>query len=213
MSEGPRGDGWWQASDLKWYPPEQHPNYVAPPPAPEPVWQQPAGGDIAANQQLAPPSTTATPPPYAAPPSPRQPLWRPRVVIPSLVAVLVLIGGGVFAAVKLYQRHHSAPAAATFTGTYTAAFGPDTDLDGKPEEGAAAATGTWAVRSACRSTGCAATATASGAPTLQSTFVFDYVGGQWTAVGADVITSKPVVTGFRGCPFPAEEWEAIIVQP
>ena len=27
--------GWWQASDGKWYPPHQHPNY-RPPPAPPP---------------------------------------------------------------------------------------------------------------------------------------------------------------------------------
>lgn len=30
MSEVSRGDGWWQASDLKWYPPQDHPS--APPP-------------------------------------------------------------------------------------------------------------------------------------------------------------------------------------
>jgi hypothetical protein len=29
---GHEGPGWWQASDLKWYPPEQHSDYVAPPP-------------------------------------------------------------------------------------------------------------------------------------------------------------------------------------
>ena len=32
MSDQPHGHGWWQASDDKWYPPERHPNYVAPPP-------------------------------------------------------------------------------------------------------------------------------------------------------------------------------------
>jgi hypothetical protein len=37
MTERPQGPEWWQASDLKWYPPERHPNYVAPasrPPTP-----------------------------------------------------------------------------------------------------------------------------------------------------------------------------------
>lgn len=29
MSNVPLGPGWWQASDLKWYPPEQHPNFQA----------------------------------------------------------------------------------------------------------------------------------------------------------------------------------------
>ena len=30
MSDTSMGQGWWQASDLKWYPPEQQPGYVAP---------------------------------------------------------------------------------------------------------------------------------------------------------------------------------------
>ena len=33
MSDVSQGPGWWVASDGKWYPPEQHPNYV---PAPAP---------------------------------------------------------------------------------------------------------------------------------------------------------------------------------
>lgn len=32
MSDSSQGPGWWQASDGKWYPPESHPNYSAPPP-------------------------------------------------------------------------------------------------------------------------------------------------------------------------------------
>jgi hypothetical protein len=30
MSDVSNGPGWWKASDLKWYPPETHPDYVAP---------------------------------------------------------------------------------------------------------------------------------------------------------------------------------------
>ena len=30
MTDGPQGPGWWQASDLQWYPPERHPSYQAP---------------------------------------------------------------------------------------------------------------------------------------------------------------------------------------
>jgi amino acid transporter len=44
MSEVPGGPGWWEASDLKWYPPELHPNYEAPPAPlgpPTPPDQQP----------------------------------------------------------------------------------------------------------------------------------------------------------------------------
>ncbi len=35
MSDGPEGPGWWQASDLKWYPPELHPDDEAPQHRPE----------------------------------------------------------------------------------------------------------------------------------------------------------------------------------
>jgi hypothetical protein len=34
MSDRPQGPGWWQASDLKWYPPEKHASHVAPPSTP-----------------------------------------------------------------------------------------------------------------------------------------------------------------------------------
>jgi hypothetical protein len=41
MTDRPQGPGWWQASDLKWYPPEQHANYVAPSSSPAPPSGQP----------------------------------------------------------------------------------------------------------------------------------------------------------------------------
>jgi len=37
MSDVAQGADWWQASNGRWYPPEQHPSYVPPPPAPGPV--------------------------------------------------------------------------------------------------------------------------------------------------------------------------------
>jgi hypothetical protein len=37
MSQAPQGPGWWQASDLKWYPPQHQSGYVAPL-APAPGW-------------------------------------------------------------------------------------------------------------------------------------------------------------------------------
>ena len=53
MSQGP---GWWQASDLKWYPPELHADYVAPlPPPPKLPPPPPPRDDVAeASRQLAP---------------------------------------------------------------------------------------------------------------------------------------------------------------
>ncbi len=37
MSDTSQGQDWWQASDLKWYPPETHPNRVATPQPTAPV--------------------------------------------------------------------------------------------------------------------------------------------------------------------------------
>jgi hypothetical protein len=50
MSDAPQGPGWWQASDGKWYPPEQNPN-AGPPPGggPPPGYGAPApagGGNL-----------------------------------------------------------------------------------------------------------------------------------------------------------------------
>lgn len=46
MSDVSNGPGWWQASDGKWYPPEQQPNYEAsaPPPTPSPSPARPSAG-------------------------------------------------------------------------------------------------------------------------------------------------------------------------
>jgi hypothetical protein len=49
MSDVAQGQGWWQASDGKWYPPEQHPNYQPPVPA--------------TTMPVAYPAPTQTPPP------------------------------------------------------------------------------------------------------------------------------------------------------
>lgn len=44
MSDVPQGPNWWQATDDKWYPPETHPDFVAPaPPAAEPVGDESVG--------------------------------------------------------------------------------------------------------------------------------------------------------------------------
>jgi hypothetical protein len=138
---------------------------------------------------------------------------EPRVVIPAVLAIVVLIGGGIFAAVKVSQRHNptaSAPPAAPpntgpFTGTYRADYGPITDLDGKPVEGATPLTATWGVRSVCRSSGCVATASHLSGPTpLVSTLVFDDVGGRWMAVGLGSDQCNNV---------PAEYWGVYTLQP
>jgi serine/threonine-protein kinase len=118
---------------------------------------------------------------------------RTRVLIAVLLAVALLIAGGVFAGVKLIRHRNPAtapPATAAasgvhFTGTYRADYGPGTDLEGKSVAGAPTTTSSWGVRSTCGAGGCVATASNTGSSgiVLLSNLVFDEVGDSWVAVG------------------------------
>jgi uncharacterized RDD family membrane protein YckC len=55
MSETSQGPGWWQASDGKWYAPEQHANYLPPPP-------QASAPSTGIDPDLPPPGQAAPPP-------------------------------------------------------------------------------------------------------------------------------------------------------
>ncbi|WP_445162879.1 serine/threonine-protein kinase [Mycobacterium sp. Dal123C01] len=158
----------------------------------------------------APPQPAQAPP--AKPPGTR--VWRrPKILIPALVAIALLVGGGTFAAVKISQPGGEQPwPVATalpnngpFTGMYTANFGPGTDYDGNPAENKPPVTETWAVRSTCGPTGCVANASRrSGDYVLSSAMVFDDVDGRWLAVG----------TGQYGClGITSETWEVFDLQP
>ena len=69
MSDVSQGPGWWEASDDKWYPPEEHPDYRPPRPPPPP---RPAPTDEAATMSStlptgAMPAVEASPSPAALP--------------------------------------------------------------------------------------------------------------------------------------------------
>lgn len=68
MSEVPQGPEWWQATDGKWYPPEQHPHYQPQPPPPPPV--------------PVPPLIPATTPPTMSPHSWQAPVAQTTVLTP-----------------------------------------------------------------------------------------------------------------------------------
>lgn len=85
MSDVSQGEGWWLASDGKWYPPETHPQYVAPSALVDPASslepEQPTGsldfgnwGSLPADPQLVqtapPPEPMFAPQAYGPPPDP-----------------------------------------------------------------------------------------------------------------------------------------------
>src|SRR4051812_27831584 len=77
------------------------------------------------------------------------------------------------------------PQGASMDGTYAVELGEITGLDGKPLARSGARQ-TWAIRTACRDSGCVATVSvlAAGDPAKppSSTGEFDFVDGKWIGV-------------------------------
>ena len=135
-----------------------------------------------------PPS--AVPP---APPPPKRPKRNHGVLVGTLVFITTLIVvAGLIAVVEFTSREDPRYVTARrgagggeFTGTYTADYGPGTDLEDKPVPNAPSTTSNWAVHSECGAGGCVATAAnVSGTGmALLSNLTFDQIGGTWVAVG------------------------------
>jgi serine/threonine protein kinase, bacterial len=90
MTDGPQGHGWWQAADLKWYPPEEHGDYVAPLPLPPTPPSQPPGGG-----------------------SPPRRSRSPIVVMGVVTAVAVLVAAGVLVYVFAFKGSSTSPQSQT----------------------------------------------------------------------------------------------------
>ncbi|VAZ83979.1 Serine/threonine-protein kinase PknF [Mycobacterium persicum] len=144
---------------------------------------------------------------------------RPGLLIGALVSILLLIAGGVFAVVKLTQSHkpgtaaRNAPSSTStavantgpFTGVYRADFSKGATFTDTPVPGVPPSTDSYAVRSACGTAGCVATAShLGGETTFAPAMVFDEVGGRWlgVAIGLDKCQGAP-----------AEIWEVFTLQP
>jgi len=106
MSDVSQGLGWWQASDLKWYPPERHPDYV-------PTLPPPPVDDITETRR----QTTGAPagPPRHARPTPSPDTQMGVVQVPAVnlaklkdtvaklsVTAWLLFGGFVIAAIGIF---------------------------------------------------------------------------------------------------------------
>jgi hypothetical protein len=90
VSDVPQGEGWWLATDGRYYPPEQHPNAQPAPPAPPPrtaqlPMTQPTAPGVHPPAPLVPPGEvgwTAPGTPAAQPPM--APTWNPGVQPPGV---------------------------------------------------------------------------------------------------------------------------------
>ena len=91
MSDISQGEGWWQASDLKWYPPEQHPGQQGPavvePPVTEAIAEPPPAlpPSIISAPPVAP--ATTSPPPTAGPPASNAKWVAVAVAAAAVVAI------------------------------------------------------------------------------------------------------------------------------
>lgn len=129
MSDSSQGDGWWIASDGKWYAPERHPDYQAPPTPPEVAATEtivipPADAPIiqpavAASPTFTPPGAATEPylPDQSSDPdfdlsTPDEPASSKRGLLLGLGAVVLLVGLG-FLAFRLLGGSSSATGASS----------------------------------------------------------------------------------------------------
>ncbi|WP_319450968.1 MULTISPECIES: serine/threonine-protein kinase [unclassified Mycobacterium] len=153
----------------------------------------------------------AAPPPVGAPPT-TGPGRRTGVLVGAVVAIVLLVAGGVFAVRELSRRHDStatsagaAAATALKAGIYRADFGAATNVDGGPIAGAGRETATWGLRSDCNSERCVATASrVSGGGPPVSSLIFDEIDGSWVAVALGSELCDKV---------PAEVWIVFTLHP
>jgi serine/threonine-protein kinase len=160
-----------------------------------------------------------TQPAPTAPPSTGKPGRRRGVLIGALVAVAVLVAGGIIAAVNMSGNDKSTAATPTaapntptrtpntgpFTGIYRVDFGRATRLDGVGDPNAAPSTGTYGLRSVCRPAGCVATASKfKGDVAFAPTMVFDQVGPSWLAVALAPSPCKNTTV---------DTWQVFTLQP
>jgi serine/threonine-protein kinase len=193
-------------------------------PQPRPTFAYAGEIPIRPDTQVTEPSIGVAAP--TAPLRPKSPamqrLRRPAVLIPALAGVALLIAGGVFATDKLTQSRQPAASAAPapapsaqtpppntgpFTGVYRVDFARIGSIEGQPAPGVAPTTETWGISSACRPTGCVATATRLTGESMQvPTMVLDQVGDRWVAVS--VGSSTCTTTKLDG-----DIWETFTLQP
>src|SRR3954452_13173328 len=115
MSDATQGPGWWQATDGKWYPPEQHPDLGNPTEPVESVAPTEAVPPTAPPAPPAPPTQVIAPVPPPVPPGP--PIGPPPGAVPGgpppgsnrgkIIAIVAVIAAIVIVAALLLANRDS----------------------------------------------------------------------------------------------------------
>jgi hypothetical protein len=131
MSNVSQGDGWWEASDGKWYAPESHPEYVqplSPGQIPSDLGEGPATGPSAPSaptQPVAPSSDVLLPP---AQQNPSQGWKQPKVWIGVGVLVLAMAVVGALALAPSSKGGSSSSSKSTSSSSAPATVSPTQDF-------------------------------------------------------------------------------------
>lgn len=122
MSETPQGEGWWQASDGRWYPPELHPQFLPPPPHLNPrIRETPRGTAPAAPERIgAAPADALDAGPVSEPAARRSAPLRVRtwqlaiaaILVPSAIVALAILAVSTAADFPSYESRVAAVAEA-----------------------------------------------------------------------------------------------------
>ncbi|HTQ16170.1 serine/threonine-protein kinase [Mycobacterium sp.] len=186
------------------------------------------GGEVTAAEPVTVAETNArlglTAPTVQPQAQPRRLARRPGVLVGALVAAVLLLAGGVFAVVTLTRHPHpvaaagapnstpsakaAAPNTGPLTGVYRVQFGPGANINDVPGSGLPPTTETYGIRSVCRPTGCAATASRlNGGTAFAPNPVFDQLADRWVAVN---LVTTPCGAGGGST---AEGWEVFTLRP
>jgi hypothetical protein len=140
MSEGAPGPGWWQASDLKWYPPQHQPDQAvaaAPPPPAAPSLPPPPGAHVSAAPAGLPPPLRPAPSSVVQPAgaqSSADSLAMVRGMMAKVSATAwLLIGGFIVATISIFLTWETVTQSVSVLGTplYSETGGRGTSSGGK----------------------------------------------------------------------------------
>lgn len=123
-SDRPEGDGWWLASDGRWYPPELHPDRSAPEPGTTPEPSLAVWGDTGPDAER--PAWWATPLDAEGPPAEIEP--PRRRVAPALLAILLVLVAVAGAALLVLRNDDGDGATSVATSSTTTSGGSATTV-------------------------------------------------------------------------------------